>query len=79
MQVRFRFHFEKQGISGEWLHIESYVLSEKAVHLTVMGLREVDRFCAIAAALAERAVLTPEERVDLENYGAELLASGKLK
>jgi len=56
-----------------------YVLGEQSVHLTVMGLRDVDRFCGIAAALGERATLTPEERADLEGYGAGLLASGKLK
>jgi aryl-alcohol dehydrogenase-like predicted oxidoreductase len=55
-----------------------YVLSHEAVHVTVMGLRNVDRFCQIASALSERAVLTPQEKADIEAYGARMRASGKL-
>jgi hypothetical protein len=55
-----------------------YVLSHEAVHVTIMGLRDVDRFCRIASALSERAVLTPQERADIETYGARMRASGKL-
>jgi aryl-alcohol dehydrogenase-like predicted oxidoreductase len=55
-----------------------YVLSHDVVHLTVMGLRDVARFDRIAAALSERAILTDQERVDIETYGAQMRASGKL-
>jgi len=55
-----------------------YVLSHKAVHLTVMGLRDVNLFCRIASALSERAVLTPQEKSDIEAYGLQMRESGKL-
>ena len=55
-----------------------YVLGYSAVNLTVMGLRDTARFGRIAAALSNRDALTPEERADLEEYGARLLAEGKL-
>ena len=55
-----------------------YVLSHAAVHLTVMGLRNVALFQRVARALAQRAMLTPEERQELEAYGARLRAEGKL-
>lgn len=56
-----------------------YVLSHEAVHVTVMGLRDVDRFCRIASALSERAKLTSQEKADIEAYGAQMRASGKLE
>lgn len=55
-----------------------YVLGYSAVNLTVMGLRDTARFGRIAEALSNRDALTPEERADLEEYGARLLAEGKL-
>ena len=55
-----------------------YVLSHEAVHVTVMGLRNVDIFCRIASALSERATLMPQEKADIEVYGARMRASGKL-
>jgi aryl-alcohol dehydrogenase-like predicted oxidoreductase len=55
-----------------------YVLSHPAVSLTVMGLRDLERFERIARALAERATLDPEERRQLEAYGAHLRAAGRL-
>ena len=55
-----------------------YVLGHEAVHVTVMGLRDVDLFCRIASALSERAVLTPQEKADIEVYGSRMRASGKL-
>ena len=55
-----------------------YVLSHERVHLTVMGLRDVERFHRIAKALAERETLTPEEQTDLEKYGAQRLEAGAL-
>ena len=55
-----------------------YVLSHDAVHVTVMGLRDVSRFCQIASALSERAVLTPQEKTDIEAYGSRMRAEGKL-
>lgn len=56
-----------------------YVLSHSAVHLTIMGLRNVDRFRRIAPALSERVALTPDEKAALERYGAQMRAEGKLK
>ena len=55
-----------------------YVLSHEAVNVTIMGLRDIDRFCQIASALSERAALTPQEKADIEAYGAQMRASGKL-
>ena len=55
-----------------------YVLSHEAVHVTIMGLRNPDLFCQIASALSERAVLTPQEKSNMEAYGAQMRASGKL-
>lgn len=55
-----------------------YVLNHKAVHLTIMGLKDVDRFCKIATAISERVTLTTQEKDELEKYGAEMRVSGKL-
>ena len=55
-----------------------YVLSHPAVNVTLKGLRDVDAFCQIAAALADHDILTEEEQVRLEAYGARMLAAGKL-
>jgi aryl-alcohol dehydrogenase-like predicted oxidoreductase len=55
-----------------------YVLSHPAVSLTVMGLRDPERFERIARALAERATLDSEERRQLEAYGAQMRAAGRL-
>ena len=55
-----------------------YVLSNDAVHVTVMGLRDVDRFYRIASALSERVTLAPEEKAELEAYGSQMRAAGKL-
>ena len=55
-----------------------YVLSHKSVNLTIMGLRDVERFHRIAEALFERETLTPEEQADLEKYGAQRLEAGAL-
>ena len=56
-----------------------YVLSHDAVHTTVMGLRNVDLFAQVAAGLSERETLTPQERAELEVYGAQQRASGVLE
>ena len=56
-----------------------YVLANPFVHLTIMGLRDVPRFVRVAAALAERDRATDEERGALEEFGATMLAAGKLK
>lgn len=56
-----------------------YVLSHSAVHLTIMGLRNVDRFRRIAPTLSERIPLPPSEKTVLERYGAQMRADGKLK
>ncbi|MBL7200252.1 MAG: aldo/keto reductase [Anaerolineae bacterium] len=55
-----------------------YVLGHPAVNLTVIGLRDLDRFQRVARALSERDTLEPEERQALEAYGAEMRADGKL-
>jgi aryl-alcohol dehydrogenase-like predicted oxidoreductase len=55
-----------------------YVLSHEAVHVTIRGLRDTDSFCQIAAALAERDTLTPQEKSELEAYGSRMRASGAL-
>jgi aryl-alcohol dehydrogenase-like predicted oxidoreductase len=56
-----------------------YVLGHPAVHMTVFGLRNLELFCHVARALAERDSLSAEERRELEAYGARLLAEDKLK
>jgi len=55
-----------------------YVLSHSAVNVTVMGLRDVERFGQIASALSERVTITPQEKVELEAYGSRMRAAGKL-
>jgi aryl-alcohol dehydrogenase-like predicted oxidoreductase len=55
-----------------------YVLNHEAVHITIMGLKNVDLFCKIASALSERVTLTSQEKSELETYGAQMRASGKL-
>ena len=56
-----------------------YVLSHEAVKVSLKGLRDVQGFCEIAAAISERDTLSAEERVRLEVYGAQMLAAGKLE
>lgn len=56
-----------------------YVLGHDAAHTALMGLRDVERFAQVAAGLAERATLTPQERAALESYGAQQRASGALE
>ena len=48
------------------------------MNLTIMGLRDVERFHRIAKALSEQETLTPEEQTDLEKYGAQRLEEGSL-
>lgn len=55
-----------------------YVLSHDAVHTTVMGLRSVDLFARVASGLSERETITPQERAELEAYGAKQRAAGAL-
>ena len=55
-----------------------YVLSHGTVHLTVMGLRNIERFSRIAKALSERETLTPQEKTELETYGLQMRQEGKL-
>jgi aryl-alcohol dehydrogenase-like predicted oxidoreductase len=43
-----------------------YVLSHESVGLTIMGLRNVSRFCQIASELSHRGTLTPEETAEIE-------------
>ncbi len=55
-----------------------YVLSHKSVNLTIMGLRDVERFHRVAKALSEQETLTSDARTDLERYGAQRLEEGAL-
>jgi uncharacterized protein len=55
-----------------------YVLSNDAVNVTIVGLRNINRFDRIAKALSERETLTPDERAELEAYGARMRREGKL-
>ncbi|MCZ6678513.1 MAG: aldo/keto reductase [Candidatus Poribacteria bacterium] len=55
-----------------------YVLSNDTVNVTIMGLRDVPRFCQIAAALSAQETLTPQEQATLEAYGSQMRAAGKL-
>jgi len=55
-----------------------YVLSHEAVHTTIMGLRNIERFCRVASELSERANLTREEKSNIESYGSKMRSLGKL-
>jgi len=55
-----------------------YVLSHDVVNVTIMGLRDIERFSRVANALSERETLTPQERADMEAYGSRMRQEGKL-
>ena len=55
-----------------------YVLRHRAVHTTIMGLRNLDLFERVAAALAESIALSDSEEAELEVYGTRMRAAGKL-
>jgi aryl-alcohol dehydrogenase-like predicted oxidoreductase len=55
-----------------------YVLSHATVHLALMGLRNVPLFAQVASALSESTDLGPRQKVELEAYGAQMRACGKL-
>ena len=55
-----------------------YVLSHQSVNVTIMGLRDIERFHRVAKALSEQETLTSEAKTGLETYGAQLLQKGKL-
>ncbi len=55
-----------------------YVLSHESVNVTIMGLRNVGLFSQIASKLSEQATLAPQEKADMEAYGKQMRASGKL-
>jgi len=55
-----------------------YVLSHEAVHVTIMGLRDVERFRQVASALSGRDTLTAEEKTQIEDYGKKMRSLGKL-
>lgn len=55
-----------------------YVLDNQSVHLTIMGLRNVERFCRVASALSKRIKLSVDERKQLESFGKKMLSLGKL-
>ncbi len=55
-----------------------YVLDNRSVHLTIMGLRNVNLFCQVVSALSERVELSMDERKQIESYGEKMLSLGKL-
>jgi aryl-alcohol dehydrogenase-like predicted oxidoreductase len=55
-----------------------YVLEHPAVHVALMGLRNLERFQRVAQALAEPVTLASEERRQLEAYGTQMRKAGKL-
>ncbi len=55
-----------------------YVLSNPAVHVTLLGLRDLKVFSRLAEALSESDSLPESDRRDLEVYGARLREAGKL-
>ena len=55
-----------------------YVLSHKSVNLTIMGLRDIERFHRVAEALSEQETLASPARIDMERYGAQRLEEGAL-
>lgn len=55
-----------------------YVLTHPCVHLTIMGLRDVNRFIRVAEALAERDHIYEKERSSLEEHGRKMRTAGKL-
>ena len=55
-----------------------YVLGHEAVNITIMGLRNVERFCQVASALSQRDTLTTEEKAQVEAYGKKMYSIGKL-
>jgi hypothetical protein len=55
-----------------------YVLSNPAVCVALMGLRDIARFQRVAKALSERSTLEPGEKERLEAYGRQMRESGKL-
>jgi len=59
-------------------HFYRYVLEHPTVDLTIMGLRNTERFARIAADLAKNIELSAGQRVALENHGGALRRSGKL-
>ncbi len=55
-----------------------YVLSHPAVHVSLLGLRNLETFERIARSLEERDTLSSDERKALEVYGKQLREAGKL-
>ncbi len=55
-----------------------YVLSHKSVNTTIMGLRDIERFHRVAAALSDQETLTSEAKTGLETYGRRMFLKGKL-
>lgn len=55
-----------------------YVLSQPAVHLTVMGLRNINRFQQIATELKVSDHLSSADQCLLESYGKKMRQQGKL-
>ncbi len=69
--------FDGEGAPAEE-QFYRYVLSHESVGLTIMGLRDVSRFRRIALALSDRETLTSEEKAEIEAYGAQMRADGRL-
>ena len=56
-----------------------YVLSHPDVHVSLLGLRNLETFERVAKGLMERATLAPCEREALEEHGKRLRDAGKLE
>lgn len=54
-----------------------YVLGHPTVNVVLRGMRDPVQFRQVAEALAERSLLTPEERTLMETYGARMRAAEK--
>ncbi len=56
-----------------------YVLGHPDVHVSIMGLRDLATFSQVARDLSERHRLAPQERQELESWGAKLRQQGQLE
>ena len=56
-----------------------YVLEHPAVGVALMGLRDLERQRRVGQALVERLALTPEERSEIEAYGARNIELAAVK
>ena len=53
------------------------MLSHPAVSASVMGLRDIERFRTVVAALSEQDTLQAEGKARMEEHGEQMLAATK--